>query len=497
MSVRDSFDLPLKIMSNLNCPTRVQLWKECFTVLIQLVFVSMATSITGCGDGAKRAPKNASTSQSDKEKSANEDQPHLWVVLRDGSKTMHANENVYQLSYEVVQGKPTDCWLLLNAAHRRFLVPVDFQQKGTVQVRVKSEDPWSSQATWATIVQKRVGDQDGNYVDRSGMFFLQPSASESSRNPIDCAKPLPPPPKVWPWFTLSDFRSERYGIYHLRYQIAQGEPQFGFWVIESDEGIVSHHVTLKESGEISIRVINEFGPASPSTRSYFTTIPPSSIGPRDEPRLSGAISLGGPTTTAIPAKRPAPKAAVPPAPITVVEQAVPVGDPKGSARLTNHVFESLDPDHDRVIVAADGQTAVAFIAQFDRNKDGQLNESEIQEQIARAANPKVKLLTVLEFTVLDKNRDGRITIDDDPDRSRKHLLAIRRSDPDGDDVLTWEQIDPATKFAIPAGGFSKTDANKDGVLTPDEFTMSPAVFQIYDADNDGKLTPREAALKSD
>jgi Ca2+-binding EF-hand superfamily protein len=151
-----------------------------------------------------------------------------------------------------------------------------------------------------------------------------------------------------------------------------------------------------------------------------------------------------------------------------------------------------------------GPDPAKLFEQFDTNKDGKLEASELPERLAKS------------FTQLDTNGDGGIDLEEakamqrigqkpeQPGAGRSAMLLERFDmfDTDGDGkVLISELPEPIQKF------LGRADADKDGFITKEEVTriaargpggaagavpMSPeSLLQNFDGNNDGKLSKDE------
>ena len=178
-----------------------------------------------------------------------------------------------------------------------------------------------------------------------------------------------------------------------------------------------------------------------------------------------------------------------------------------------------------------GNDPAETFAQFDRNKDDKLTLEEIPERTRdffarlweRAGKSRDEAFTKEEFVRvartamgaqggenpealfkrLDTNGDGKVTLEENDDRTRRQLANLFRlagKEPDGE--LTLEEFktlrtqNPGV-FGIPGGqpsvGFGKLDANNDGRISKEELAQAAAKFDELDENKDGQLDPRELA----
>ena len=129
------------------------------------------------------------------------------------------------------------------------------------------------------------------------------------------------------------------------------------------------------------------------------------------------------------------------------------------------VFASVDADHDGYISKAEATRAyLAFVGRMaieekaqafkamDKNKDGKLSDTEF-------SGPKSL------FSAIDANHDGFVTRAEAAKAFEDHV-----------------------HVAMVVAGLKAMDKNKDGKLTPEEFTGSIAEFLKLDVDKDGVIT---------
>jgi Ca2+-binding EF-hand superfamily protein len=199
-----------------------------------------------------------------------------------------------------------------------------------------------------------------------------------------------------------------------------------------------------------------------------------------------------------------------------------------------------------------------FFARLDANGDGKIELDEIPEQgrerfeklIARADKDGDGALSLKEFAKaapggepakpgkpnkpgkpgkgkkpqaardpsrlferLDRNADGKVTVDEVPEERREMLeRMIERGDKDGDGAISLEEFKATVERRKPGdakpkkpqtpartagfgpmrpGLFLALDADGDGQLSGSEIEAAPAVLRKLDADGDGALSPHE------
>ena len=199
------------------------------------------------------------------------------------------------------------------------------------------------------------------------------------------------------------------------------------------------------------------------------------------------------------------------------------GPPRGFA-----IFGALDTDHDNALSAAEIDAAPAVLKQMDKNGDGKVSGDEFPAGRGRGegrgrggsgvgdeapAAPPTPDEMVATFMAFDKNKDGKLTKSEVPERMQGMFA---RADADHDGTLTAEEI-KAAAAAQPqpttarAGGpegrrgeggreggpprvdvlFSALDRDGDGSLSGDEIAASPAALRKLDANGDGTLSLQE------
>ncbi|MBI3839760.1 MAG: EF-hand domain-containing protein [Planctomycetia bacterium] len=159
-----------------------------------------------------------------------------------------------------------------------------------------------------------------------------------------------------------------------------------------------------------------------------------------------------------------------------------------------------------------------LLAHADKDGDGALAEQEfIQglqalrgQHVGKPGNekrPEGGPRPEQVFRRLDKNGDGKLTLDEVPEERRPMFERIfRRADKDGDKVLTLEEFiagfrggqqpPPGAKQpevigaqALPRGGlFQALDTDHDGKLSSAEISAASEVLKKLDKNDDGTIT---------
>jgi Ca2+-binding EF-hand superfamily protein len=154
-------------------------------------------------------------------------------------------------------------------------------------------------------------------------------------------------------------------------------------------------------------------------------------------------------------------------------------------------FATLDRNRDGRLAAAEWQYDTASFVSADRNGDGTLTRTEFLNQATTASSTATTSVDANEFTVLDRNRNGRIERNEWRDsadafgwldRNRDNVLSraevlgnqgarsrFEDLDADSNNRLTLSEWEGTR------GAFNQSDANGDGVLSRQEFNRSGAV----------------------
>lgn len=161
------------------------------------------------------------------------------------------------------------------------------------------------------------------------------------------------------------------------------------------------------------------------------------------------------------------------------------------------------------------ERAQRFVERFDHNKDGRLSQCEFSQFKSKIAETKQQLKD--KFSQFDQDGNGFITLKEasdilskDPFRfpPGKVLDLLRQFDRDGNGKLDIEEFAgfyaeaKATNDEV-AARFEQLDADKNGVLSPEEVinvlqeTLSldasnaRKLIEMFDTNNDGTLDKTE------
>jgi Ca2+-binding EF-hand superfamily protein len=204
----------------------------------------------------------------------------------------------------------------------------------------------------------------------------------------------------------------------------------------------------------------------------------------------------------------------------------------GDRRHMREQFKIADLDRNGWIDRKEAQADRFFAVWFelmDRNGDGKVDEKEfvsfldeVYDRLSTALTCRPMLLVSDEgnglFDLLDKNRDGRlslrelrnapgvlerwsrgrtgVTVNSIP-RSFRLALGLGQASftPHGGNIVmlppTGPEISPDLLGVGPAW-FRKMDRNRDGDLSPNEFLGTPEQFRMLDTDGDGLISVEEA-----
>jgi len=168
-------------------------------------------------------------------------------------------------------------------------------------------------------------------------------------------------------------------------------------------------------------------------------------------------------------------------------------------------ISDMDRNRDGVVTRDEWRGTEREFELRDWNRDGLLSGDELRDgpRPGPVGQRRSEFgdWTASCFAQLDRNRDGRITVDEWPsDRS-----AFDRADHNRDGVISRaeflnEDSSSADRRAFrgaassndpPADLFSSVDANGDGQITRDEWRWSRRSFNECDRNRDGRLTPDE------
>ena len=117
---------------------------------------------------------------------------------------------------------------------------------------------------------------------------------------------------------------------------------------------------------------------------------------------------------------------------------------------------------------------VAMLMTFDKNKDGQLERSEVPERIQGI------------FDRADGDKNGKLTADE----IKKSAAAAPQPNRGGREGREGGR-GPGSPGGLTDKLLTALDTNKDGVLSADELANAPVSLRTLDANKDGQLTPDE------
>jgi Ca2+-binding EF-hand superfamily protein len=156
-----------------------------------------------------------------------------------------------------------------------------------------------------------------------------------------------------------------------------------------------------------------------------------------------------------------------------------------------------------------------LIARGDNDGDSALSATELAaalgampEQPPGGKRPEGRAEAAALFARLDKNGDGKLTVDETPEERRKLVARmLRRADKDYDQALTLAEFlagrerpdqtlpkDGAPGIpptGIRGGLFGLLDTDHDGKLVASELSAAGEVLRKLDKNDDGAITPDE------
>jgi Ca2+-binding EF-hand superfamily protein len=196
------------------------------------------------------------------------------------------------------------------------------------------------------------------------------------------------------------------------------------------------------------------------------------------------------------------------------ENAAPSLDDKAAPE---RIFRRLDANRDGKVTLDEvpeprREGFKQLIARGDKDGDSALSPIEFSQAIsgelgksATGRRPETGVEAAALFSRLDKNGDGKLTVDETPEERRKLITRMmRRADKDNDQALSlaefaagreWPDKAPPAEVAPgqpPRGGlFGLLDTDHDGKLTASEISAAGEILRRLDKNNDAVVTPQE------
>jgi len=191
---------------------------------------------------------------------------------------------------------------------------------------------------------------------------------------------------------------------------------------------------------------------------------------------------------------------------------------RGRGFPPNLLFTTLDADHDSTVSAAELSNARAALRALDKNRDGRLTVDETRAVMAfgrggegrgGGATDSVEE-TVKTLMAFDANSDGRLQKSEVPERMQG---VFERGDANKDDILTADELrataraqsqQTAERGRGGEGGrgrggpgmidpiFAVLDSNHDNAIDSAEIDGAPAALKALDKNQDGELSQGEA-----
>lgn len=146
-------------------------------------------------------------------------------------------------------------------------------------------------------------------------------------------------------------------------------------------------------------------------------------------------------------------------------------------------FQSMDRDRDGVITRAEWRGDLQSFRQHDRNNDGVLSGQEVWTDATQGNDLSAA------FARTDRNGDRLISRDE----WAGDLQTFERVDSNDDGRISLSEFlgDDVVGTSGNRPRFNELDANRNGVVTANEWTGSRADFRAIDADGDGVVTRAE------
>jgi Ca2+-binding EF-hand superfamily protein len=215
--------------------------------------------------------------------------------------------------------------------------------------------------------------------------------------------------------------------------------------------------------------------------------------------------------------------------LLVMALAVPAGANAQQRADTTNRFASMDRNRDGVVTRTEWQGSRRSFDLHDWNADGVLSGDELRQDRRRPGRTDEETFenaprqddftdwTAEGFRELDRNRDGRLTLEE----WHFNREGFRRADHNGDNIVSRAEFLGETgdqrrdrfgaldtdndgrvsraEWPGTAERFALLDANRDGRLSRDEFAGSPAETRTvaYRAGYDRGLTEGRAAGRED
>jgi Ca2+-binding EF-hand superfamily protein len=169
--------------------------------------------------------------------------------------------------------------------------------------------------------------------------------------------------------------------------------------------------------------------------------------------------------------------------LAVAIPAVAQSDPAEDAKRIETVdkwFTQYDRNRDGKVTVDEYSMGKSYFAALDANKDGILT----REEAKAALTPRKR---AMDWKKMDTDKDGYVTVREWTGTSAE----FDEHDLDNDRVLSRYDRDLGREMSRAENRLEAFDADRDGFVSRQEWPADEATFQKRDRNHDGKLTVEE------